>query len=419
MPDFILFRFRKLICFMLLCTRVNCVSQVMWQINKDTVITWRYQEGDEFKDEKVNTEYWNYWYGWGRNIISNKEQQYYSDGKNHEMKDGCITLTAKKEDVTAKYIDWMGENDSIKDSQHFYGFNKMPFKYSAGLIQSKKDFLYGYFEIKFTMNDLKGYWPAFWLYGGTPNEEIDMMELKTEKKNKIHVGRHSAKKEENYSRVFLTKKVWGDWVKFNGDLTTSYNVIAGEWTKDYVKYYLNGECIAVTYLGLHQPKKLVANIAVPANNGPFKPGPPEKQEGIGEFKIDYIRVWTNESTGEQKRIPANVSSERESMQRCVGGSSLISKKKYIYGKRSQHANEGITVSLFSSGGAHYVLTVLGKDVPDDASFRIFSGEKEVMTQKLAYGISDIDLTAFEKAGELKIEINSFGKKFAYPLVPVK
>ena len=49
-------------------------SQVMWQFNKDTVVTWDYQWGDEFNGEKVDEEKWSFWYGWARSIFGNKEQ---------------------------------------------------------------------------------------------------------------------------------------------------------------------------------------------------------------------------------------------------------------------------------------------------------------------------------------------------------
>src|SRR5690349_18799811 len=76
-------------------------SQVMWQFNCDTVITWHYQEGDEFNDEQINTDYWRYVL-WSRSLYMNKEQQYYTDGENVNEQNGTVQILAKKENVFKK-----------------------------------------------------------------------------------------------------------------------------------------------------------------------------------------------------------------------------------------------------------------------------------------------------------------------------
>src|SRR4051812_15987365 len=121
-------------------------SQVLWQISKDTVITYYYEDGDEFNDPALLKQKWDSWYGWARNIASNKEQQYYSDWENHEMKDGCLNLTVIKKKINARLIDWKSDNDTIKDGNKFIGFNKRNFNYTAGLIKSKRKYTKGYFE---------------------------------------------------------------------------------------------------------------------------------------------------------------------------------------------------------------------------------------------------------------------------------
>lgn len=397
---------KKLIPFLFIPAGLSLHAQVLWQINKDTVITWHYREGDEFNGKAVNTNYWEFSYGWARSIYGNKEQEYYTEGRNHELAKGELTLTAKKEQVYARVVDWKGDNDSIYNGSIFAGLNKRIFNYTAGMIESRREMLYGYFEIKFELSPAKGYWPAFWLWGGNPNEEIDFFELKTEKKNKIHVGRHSQNRNENYLPYFLfKKKVWGDWITFKGDLTKTYNVIAGEWTKDYIKYYLNGECIAYTKVPLNMPKKLVANIAVPGN-GPFKPGPSAEDTMPGEFKIDYIRVWTGDPAEKSKTIPI----DSFAVKRELGRTSLVSKTKFLYGERSIHRNEGITVSLVASVGNKYKLTVLGKDIPSDAVYTLYNdGGKRLMSARLEYGESILDLDEFNSK-EFRFEVVAFGKR---------
>ena len=105
-------------------------SQILWQINKDTVITYNYFDGDECSETELSKDKWSSWYGWARSIATNKEQQYYSDYKNHEVKNGCLYLSTRKEDVEARFVDWMGDNDSIKNGKgEFQGINKRKWKY--------------------------------------------------------------------------------------------------------------------------------------------------------------------------------------------------------------------------------------------------------------------------------------------------
>jgi beta-glucanase (GH16 family) len=387
----------------------------MWQINKDSVHTWYYQDGDEFNEEAISTNEWNYWFGWGRNIYTNKEQQYYSDGKNHFIKDGVLHMYAKHEKVRARLVDWMPDTDSIKVDNRFDGYNLRDYNYTAGMLQSKKTYLYGYFEIKFKTPPEKGFWPAFWLYGGGPNEEIDWMELKTEKDNQIHVGRHSQKKEENKIRDVFRKKWWGDWVKFKGSLSKEYNILSGEWTPGYLKYYLNGECIAYTELGMHIPKNLVANIAVPGVKGSFHPAPDTSIKQSSDFEIDYIRVWSKDPqqanvTGKEK---LSASSKKQPVTN-LSTSKLKSKGKFLYGKKSVHKNEGITVSFVPQGNGFYHLIVLGKEIPADAVYELNVNGSAQSSGQLKYGTNEFELTP-QRSQARELVIKCYGQTVRYTI----
>lgn len=393
-----------------------CNAQIQWQFNKDSLVTWYYQGGDEFSDDKLNTNYWSDWYGWARSITNNKEQQYYTKYKNHFLKDGKLILTAKRQDINERYVDWMGDNDSIINEGNFYGLNKRPFTYSAGMIQSQKDFQYGYFEIKFKIPKEKGFWPAFWLYGATPNEEIDWMELKTEKPDKIHVGRHCQKKADNYEKTIFGKKVWGDWVKFEGSLTEGYNVIAGEWTANYLKYYLNGQCIAMTYVDMKHPKKLVANIAVSSDGGAYSPGPRKDFKDSVNFEIDYIRVW-DRNNYISMRTAKNSSIIKEPVigTEQVSNSSLLSRSKMHYGNKSLHENEGFFASLMPQTGSKYQLTVLGKNIPKDGTITLKDDSGKIISEtNLKYGITTYDLLPYQGM-VLKLTVKALGKEASYDI----
>lgn len=386
-------------------------SQIMWQFNKDTVITWYYQDGDEFNGNSVNTGYWNY-SGSVRSIVTNKEQQYYTDGENHLVKDGVLTLHATKKTVEKKLIDWKSETDSIIERNTFYGLNKRTFNYTAGYLETNNTFVYGYFEIKFRSPSTKGFWPAFWLYGGNPGEEIDMMELKTEKRNQIHVGRHSIKKEENYLRYRLRKRVWGAWVKFKGDLSSGFNVVSGEWTENHIRFYLNGECMAHTNLHFEKAKKLILNIAVPSN-GPFKPGPSDTVTHSGNFETDYVRIWSTSATNPQANTKDWDNTQLQV--RPINTTSLKSKDKFIYGNKKDHARDGISVSLFQITKNKFQLTVLGKTIPSQANYSIKDKTGNVLSSSaLFYGETLLDLEQYHSlAYAIVVEVNGLTAKYEF------
>lgn len=395
---------------------VQLNAQIMWQFDKDSLITWYYQDGDEFNEQTINTDQWSDWYGWARSISSNKEQQYYTHFKNHFLQDGKLILTAKRQDITARYVDWRSDTDTIKNDGRIDGLNKRNFTYSAGMIQSKKDYQYGFFEIKFKIPKEKGFWPAFWLYGATPNEEIDWMELKTEKPNKIHVGRHCQERKDNYIKIGLQKKVWGDWVKFDGSLTEGYNIISGVWTANYLKYYLNGECIAITYVDMKHPKKLVANIAVSSAKGSFPPAPREDFKDSVNFEIDYIRVWDRSNYAMKRTAPKKYTSKEPVIGVTeIETSTLVSKSKLHYGKKEIHKNEGFFVTLMPQVGTKYQLSVLGKNIPKDAEATLTDENGKVISQfNLKYGITTLDLLPFQ-GSVLKLKLEAFGKEAGHEI----
>ena len=394
----------RLIVFLLLLCK-SFFSQFLWQANKDSLVKWYYFEGDEFSDSTINKNKWTYQFGWARSIYSNKEQQYYTDGENHKLQNGILSLYAIKNKKEAKLIDYLPDQDSV-----FNNLNKRTFEYISGMLQSKIKFQYGYFEIKCNFPKEYGFWPAYWLYGGSPNEEIDWFECKTEKNNKIHVGRHSKIKEENKFRsgFLLRKKWWGTWIKFKGNLNDGFHIISGEWNPDYIKFYLNGECIAYSKIKLDEPKHLVVNLAVPSDNGSFNPGPKKNNETSGNFQIDYIRIWSTIETG--NKISQEVTSDNLLN---IPKTKLISKSRMHYGNKKVHQNEGMFISLFPIKDDYYELTVLGKEINEHSKLKLFDTISKITTEyKLIYGVKKIKINTgqvLKLAGVYKDDVILFYK----------
>ena len=127
---------KKLILFIsAFCAFFSLRSQVMWQFNKDKVVTWQYEWGDEFNEKELDTVQWTYTRYGGRSIYSNKEQQYYTDGKNHALENGIYKILVKKESIDARTFDNKEDNDSLMADNKFVHLNKAHFNYTSEKIE--------------------------------------------------------------------------------------------------------------------------------------------------------------------------------------------------------------------------------------------------------------------------------------------
>ncbi len=295
---------KKFIPILLLFTVIvsPVYSQVMWQVTSDNTVMWNYLDGDEFSSATIDTSLWQNSFPWGRNLYCNKEQQYYTDWKNHITGKGVLRLEARKEQVTEVILDWEKEDAMLKCNERNAGFNKRTFPFTSGMIFSKKKYHYGYYEIRFSSSAGKGLWPAFWLYAGHDSDEIDVFEIKGERNNELHVDVHCSSGCKNYKTTLgLLRKNWGDYLPASAGWHEGFNVIGMEWRPGFIKWFLNGEGIAYWKGNFVFPMWVIANLAIPSDNGPFGPGPDNTTPFPANFDIDYIRIWSDDVTSAKKR----------------------------------------------------------------------------------------------------------------------
>lgn len=323
---------------------VHLSAQVLWQFSVDTVVKWYYQGGDEFNGSKINTDQWAY-YLWARSLYMNSEQQYYTEGKNHELSNGTLKLKAKREPGFRKTVDYMRDSDSLFAGKKFISLNKVNYNFTSGKLASKEVYNKGYFECRFRIPANAGYWPAFWLHGGDPNEEIDIMESESRRPTQIHVDTHCPNHCDMVWRN-LSHESFGAWIQTKKEFVNEFNVVACEWNDKEVKFYLNGEFIAISNVQFNVPKHLTINLAVPSDKGPFGPGP-MPSDSTGVFEVDYVRVWTKEAEKQMKNPPAMQEAKKIANQDSVPAKSILKKTgKSYYGSKRKAEKEGIKVSAF-------------------------------------------------------------------------
>ncbi|MFT4089562.1 MAG: glycoside hydrolase family 16 protein [Asticcacaulis sp.] len=204
----------------------------------------------------------------------NNEKQYYAvrRAENSKTEDGLLKITAYKETITA--ADHGGQAYT-----------------SARLItRGKREFTYGFYEIRAKMPCGVGTWPAIWMLGTTANwpdgGEIDIME---------HVG-------QTPEKVFGTihnRSTYGTWgvgaEKALPDACNQFHNFQIEWTDAKIDFFIDGvKYHTYTNAGtgnaqwpFDKPMYLLLNMAI----GGDMAGPVDDSIFPRTFEIDYVRVY--------------------------------------------------------------------------------------------------------------------------------
>ncbi|QQR85204.1 MAG: glycoside hydrolase family 16 protein [Flavobacteriales bacterium] len=268
-----------------------------WWFYSDSLQQYHYETGDEFNGRALDRKFWMTSGEGRRNHHGKHMLEYNSDGKNALLGDGTLRIQLRREEVTARGVEYEADTARLGDG----GPNLRTWNYTSTLLVSNQHFQYGVFEARIKLPTGKGAWPSFWLYGGNPNEEIDILEGKGERLDQFHVDVHCPGDAcDNYRNPIgafgrwlgINWKGFGHWKTANGDLTAAFNDYVGEWTPGALRFYLNGEQCAEWNGGLHVPERLILQnaLANTCKGCPFGPGPDDTTT-FGEMVVDHVRVW--------------------------------------------------------------------------------------------------------------------------------
>jgi len=238
------------------------VGTLQAQPPKDYHLVW----SDEFSGTQIDTTSWSFETGdggWGNN-----EKQYYTDGKNVDVRRGLLSIVVRK--VGLKYT-------------------------SARMVtKGKRIFKYGYMEIRAKIPAGLGTWPAIWMLGENITEkgwpacgELDIME---------HVGKHpgyvhcSVHNLAGYGETPYTGIVQIE------HLFDSFHTYSLEWTEDKISFAVDGKTV-YRYTPERKTKEnwpfdlpmfFIFNVAVGGNWG----GPTIDDSVFPQkMTVDYIRVY--------------------------------------------------------------------------------------------------------------------------------
>ena len=260
-------------------------------------VEWELVWRDEFDENKMDTSKWSYWengnpWNSGNYMDENGElvDQYGFKAKQYYLRDnvkfenGYLVITVKKEDNKTVKID--GKDRKIL--------------YSSGAIHTKDKFSVheGKIEMRATMPEGIGTWPAFWTwpedYSQASNipakEEIDVFEIYGDNLQRVTGTAHALKTDNTYASF-----VGSDLkIKKNEDLTR-FNTYAVEWDEKEIKWLFNGRVykrLSMKKVGRSSenifklPHFLMINVALQDKTG---------EDGDVKFptemKVDYVRVY--------------------------------------------------------------------------------------------------------------------------------
>ena len=232
---------------------------------------------DEFdKGTTPDTTKWKYNIGTGSNGWGNNESQYYTkDSTNARIENGNLIIEARKESRGGK-------------------------NYTSArlLTQDKASWTYGRFEIRAKLPKGIGSWPAIWMLGaniegtgavGWPAcGEIDIMEHTGKEQGAISFSAHS--KLLNWT--LGTQKTY----KTNIDNVDAFHVYSIDWTKDMIKFYVDGVLYynvpndgrGVDAYPFVAPEFLLLNLAVGGN---FAGNTVDDSIFPIRMEVDYVRVY--------------------------------------------------------------------------------------------------------------------------------
>jgi len=178
--------------------------------------------------------------------------------------------------------------------------------FTSGMIRSKKDIQYGYFEVKMKGAALHpGVCPAFWTYSigqplinGVKYNEIDFPEIQQRLRNVNTIDWNVIRADENGKRTSV-RYTTGAGVGPSFDPREAYHVYACNWTPDIIEFYIDGVKVAshdnvyqfhrqylVVSMGLREPYYEYVNgqrVAVATESRPA--GFPTT------MSVEYVRVW--------------------------------------------------------------------------------------------------------------------------------
>lgn len=242
---------------------------------------------DEFTESKVDTTVWSFDVGNGVQGWGNSELEYYTNGANITFDSGYAKLWAKHES--------MG------------GYNYTSCRMNT---KGKKEFKYGYFEVKLRTAKGNGLWNAFWTLGGNMDTigwpscgEIELYEQRTGSvQHGGTAGDNCFIQTCHYGTTYSnpsTPSFNAHQTNYSSCLCNAFHTYSILWDSLGYTYYFDGNQTwtspdinaSYNFKSFHQPHFFIANMAVGGNYQAQDGGTVDNSIFPQQMAIDYIRVY--------------------------------------------------------------------------------------------------------------------------------
>lgn len=230
---------------------------------------------DDFNGAALNTTKWGYELG----DVRNNELQTYRAENNVSVSDGCLVITAKKEDFGTKH-------------------------WTSGSItgQHKFEQTYGRWEAKIKFPNNAGAFGAFWMLGASMENvyhEIGDNDVSGEIWPKC--GEIDITEQIPWNATQAKANLWnytGDSMGSGSSGTINindWNIYACEWTQEYIAMFVNGteykrwtfsDYSASAVQAYHLPFYMILNLAVGASGGT-----PDASTTEMKMYVDWVKVY--------------------------------------------------------------------------------------------------------------------------------
>ena len=241
-------------------------------VPSDHVLVW----SDEFATAGLpDASKWVHETGRNKQGWYNNEKQYYSGPRleNARVHDGVLTITARKE-ARSDQSDWGGQ------------------AYSSTRLATlgKRDWTYGFFDIRAKLPCGKGTWPAIWMVGTQgawpAGGELDIMEW---------VG---SRPERMFSTVHTTAGSGGNGKGADAtmaDACTAFHNYQMYWTAQQISFAIDGK-VHFTYKNpgtgvdawpFDAPQSMILNVAIGGDLG----GAVDDTIFPVQMDVEYVRIY--------------------------------------------------------------------------------------------------------------------------------
>lgn len=191
---------------------------------------------DNFGGNNLDLSRWGYG---PRNRYCNDELQYFTHGDNIQVSNGTLKIITKKETIFARSVDWLPDNEILYCKGENRGQNARYFNYTSGNIETTRTFSQGKFEARVKIPKGKGFWPAFWTYGGNPvPNEIDIFEFMNENNPSNLSKVHNMTVHYDYDADGDPSSCHTDYTGV--DFSMDFHIFTLVWDADKILWYVDG-----------------------------------------------------------------------------------------------------------------------------------------------------------------------------------